>query len=308
MTYNEYISSLLTQILIAIWFLTIITNSLINLSSPIGAFILINQFQLLFLIIVSGAFLSNGVFYLIVGMNIVLFNFEFIKIEHIENIKDIYYDLSFDQPNSHLSDIGIPSGSTYVNNIKLVIFILLAILAHLFFIMIFRWFKWTDRYRIWIRVYNLLFTFFTFSIYIRMIIEAYFMMLLSSFSEVYEHDLSSVSRTTSFYINIAILISLLIVLGIWISQILKAHPTLNLQKQKYFVEFFNGIRNTTYSRINSVLFLIQRILGWSVVIFLVDSSLVIKLSIITVIQVLYLTYLLIVRPYEERKDLFSWIY
>ena len=170
--------------------------------------------------------------------------------------------------------------------------------------MVFRWFKWTDKYRIWIRVYNLLFTFFTFSIYIRLIVEAYFMMLVSSFSEVYEHDLSSGSRTASFYINIAILISLLIVLGIWISQILKAHPTLNPQKQKYFVEFFNGIRNTTYSRINSVLFLIQRILGWSVVIFLVDSSLVIKLSIITVIQVLYLTYLLIVRPYKERKDLF----
>ena len=137
-----------------------------------------------------------------------------------------------------------------------------------------------------------------------MIIEAYFMMLLSSFSEVYEHDLSSVSRTASFYINIAILISLLIVLGIWIGQILKAHPTLNPQKQKYFVEFFNGIRNTTYSRINSVLFLIQRILGWSVVIFLVDSNLVIKLSIITFVQVLYLTYLLIIKPYEERKDLF----
>ena len=90
-TYSEYISSLLTQILIAISFLTIITNSLINLSSPIGAFILFNQFQLLFLIIVSGTFLSNGVFYLIVGMNIVLFNFEFIKIEHIENIKNFFW-------------------------------------------------------------------------------------------------------------------------------------------------------------------------------------------------------------------------
>ena len=49
------------------------------MSSPIGIFSLINQFQLLFLLPVSGVYLSYGVLNLIIGMKITLLFLSFFK-------------------------------------------------------------------------------------------------------------------------------------------------------------------------------------------------------------------------------------
>ena len=57
--------------------------SLLSMSSPLGIFSMINQFQSLYILIVSGAYISDGVFNLITGMSIALFDFSFIKIEKI---------------------------------------------------------------------------------------------------------------------------------------------------------------------------------------------------------------------------------
>ena len=241
-------------------------------------------------------------------MNFTLFNFDFIKIEQIDNIKHFYNDLAFSQPNSYLNDIGIPSGSTYINLSKLLLSILWIAFTHGLFLIIFNYYKCKNRNRVCIWIYNTMFSIYSFSIYIRLIIEAYLMMLLSCFSEIYELNNSNKITMASFYINIVILVIVTAVLVIWIWQISKAHPTYNPIKQKYFVEFFGGLRNTTYSRIISAVFLVQRILSWIVVIFLANFNLTIKLSILTIIQASHLMYLLIVRPYEDRKDfLLEWI-
>ena len=241
-------------------------------------------------------------------MSFTLFNFDFIKIEQIDNIKDFYNDLAFSQPNSYLNDIGIASGSTYINLSKLLFFILWIAFTHGLFVLIFNYYKCKDRNRVCKGIYNTMFSIYSFSIYIRLIIEAYLMILLSWFSEIYELDTSNTINIVSFYTNIVILIIVISLLIIWIWQIFKAHPTHNPRKQTYFVEFFGGLRDTTYSRIISAVFLVQRILSWIVVIFLVNFNLTIKLSILTVIQASHLMYLLIVRPYEDRKDfLLEWI-
>ena len=57
-------------------------TSLLTMSSPIGIFSMINQYQLLFLLLICGVYLSNGVKSLIIGMEISLINFEFIKLEN----------------------------------------------------------------------------------------------------------------------------------------------------------------------------------------------------------------------------------
>ena len=98
------------------------------MSSPTGIFTIINQFQLLFLVVVSGAYLSEGVLELIIGMKIVLLNFNFTFIEGIRLIENKMYSfMSFDQPNEHLYDIGIIYGSTFLNISKLIIGIVFTI-------------------------------------------------------------------------------------------------------------------------------------------------------------------------------------
>ena len=60
---------------------------------------MINQFQLLFLLIVSGSYLSDGVFNLITGLSFTLFDFNFIKIEEINTFSQVYSYFSFQQTN-----------------------------------------------------------------------------------------------------------------------------------------------------------------------------------------------------------------
>ena len=81
--------------------------SLLNTSSPLGFFSMLNQFQLLYILLVSGAYISDGVFNLITGMSFALFNFNFINIKEINAFNFIYLWLSFEQTNVNLNKIGL---------------------------------------------------------------------------------------------------------------------------------------------------------------------------------------------------------
>ena len=112
-TYSIFISSteaiLAKGIQIVAWVVVAISGitSLLTISSPNVIYSIISQFQLLFIIVVSGTYLSNGLLNLIIGMNAALLNFNFIEIEKINFIKDAYNAISFDQTNQLLYDIGI---------------------------------------------------------------------------------------------------------------------------------------------------------------------------------------------------------
>ena len=90
--------------------------SLITMSSPIGIFSMINQFQLLLLLLVTGTFVSIGVFNMITGMKITMLNLNFINLEYFSIFKSIYGYLSIDQSNDNLSKIGIVH-STFDNGL-----------------------------------------------------------------------------------------------------------------------------------------------------------------------------------------------
>ena len=57
------------------------STSLMSMSSPVGVFAMINQFQMLLLVVISGVYLSDGVKATITGMGFAMFNFDFIKFE-----------------------------------------------------------------------------------------------------------------------------------------------------------------------------------------------------------------------------------
>ena len=93
---------------------------------------------------------------------------------------------------------------------------------------------------------------------------------------------------------------------IW--QVKKAHPIINPLKQFYLTEFFSELKHSSLSRLNPIVFLGQRIASWTLVIFLADVNLTVKLSILTAIQFIHLAYLLAVRPFEKVKNLiYEWI-
>ena len=81
--------------------------SLLTKSAPLGVFSMLNQFQLLYILLVSGVYVSDGAFNLIIGMSFALFDFNFINIKEIKALSFIYSYLSFQQANASLNKIGL---------------------------------------------------------------------------------------------------------------------------------------------------------------------------------------------------------
>ena len=105
--------------------------SLMNMSSPIGVWSIVNQFQMLMLMILTGAFIPETVRQYLAGMDFVSFNFDFIPFIEVPLISDLYLWMKFDQTNDDLEDIGLDDGSTVVNNISFLVILLIFITIHL---------------------------------------------------------------------------------------------------------------------------------------------------------------------------------
>ena len=105
--------------------------SLMNMSSPIGVWSIINQFQMLMLLILTDAFIPETVRQYLSGMDFVSLNFDFIPFIKVPLISELYLWMKFEQNNDNLEDIGVDDGSTVVNNISFLVILLIFVTLHL---------------------------------------------------------------------------------------------------------------------------------------------------------------------------------
>ena len=143
----------------------------------------------------------------------------------------------------------------------------------------------------------------TFGWYIRFILEIYVFLLLASISEVYMFLNSSTARRIS--LSIACLIIAFcagfVCLSVW--QYFKSLKDVDLESMFYFTEFFSGIKATGKARVFSMIFLLRRIVFcWIVLLLHKSISLTLLNSIFVLIQLCYLSFCIIVRPFAEVKD------
>ena len=122
---------LITYIVLALYIVIAILISIINKRSPVAMWFLINQFQLLMLLLLTGTYMPKTVRQYLSNMDIVLFNLDFIPISRLPLISNLYDYMRFEQNNENMSDFGIDYGSTLVNNISFLFFMLLFIIAYL---------------------------------------------------------------------------------------------------------------------------------------------------------------------------------
>ena len=105
--------------------------SLMNMSSPIGVWSIVNQFQMFMLLLLTGAFIPETVRQYLSGMDFVSLNFDFIPFIEVPLISDLYIWMKFEQTNDDLGDVGLDDGSTVVNNISFLVILVLFITLHL---------------------------------------------------------------------------------------------------------------------------------------------------------------------------------
>jgi hypothetical protein len=97
-----------------------IGTSILTKSSPQAAYAMINQIQLLMLIPLLGAYLDPDIFKFIQGMNFAILSANILPSEGIGSTSIIKDILDYPQPNDYLSELGMKSGSAFLNQIQLI--------------------------------------------------------------------------------------------------------------------------------------------------------------------------------------------
>ena len=119
-----------TQVMIGITMSFATAVSIINMRSIIGIWSILHLFQMLMLLILTGAFIPKTVKQYLSGMHFVLLNFDFIPFIDVPFISDLYLWMKFDQSNDRLKEVGLHDGSATVNNISFLVIILIFVIFH----------------------------------------------------------------------------------------------------------------------------------------------------------------------------------
>ena len=284
------------------------TLSAFTNSSLASLWSMINQLQLFLLLLLTGVYFPKDVIDVIIGSKFALFTLNLIPFSSFSFSTNIINKIYLSQSFSMLERIGFDSGSSFVNNYGMIFSFVLCLIFHLFVFIIIKllakkniWKGWTKTHKtfswIFIKIYNFL----TFGYYIRVILESFQYLLISSISEIDGTQLASTSDIISFIVAVVIiLIWFLFLIFSWIL----AHRTKQIigEERDKFGQFFEGIKNNKISKYYVSFLLARRFIFVTALITLGLKSSTITLSIWSGVQVLYLGSLIFLRPFYELKD------
>ena len=83
----------------------------------------------------TGKYLPPKIINFILGMNFSLFSFDFMSLKDIPYYLDIEKFSDFPQEDEYLSEIGLISGSSFINNLRLLITFTIILATQLFTIL-----------------------------------------------------------------------------------------------------------------------------------------------------------------------------
>jgi hypothetical protein len=239
-----------TQVAIGTGVLAGVTSALIGASSSQGAWSSINQFQLYLYIPLIGAFIHEDLLMFLEGFSFALFNFAFVPLTKIPGLSSILNLLSSELNEGYVNNIGIEYESTTKNIASLLAISAFLLSLHLSLVLpLFiksKKYDQTHKFRIYSEK---LFFLFTFNIYVRMFLESYIVISLSTLFQIWDND----HIEGPLILTVAILCGLSHLLLTYYSF---THPNL---EEKYFKEFFGGIKPNMGSKLYFSVFISRRL-------------------------------------------------
>ncbi|CAI2381048.1 unnamed protein product [Moneuplotes crassus] len=276
-------------------------SSALSFSSISSIMSIINTMQLVILLPMIPDYFSEKVQDLLNGMEFTMLSFDFIRARDIPFVNAIKKWVSYSQSNEYLNSLGLRSGSSVVNYLSLMATIILVGLAH---ICIFLCRKCVDdhKHKRCGKLLDTLFQFFTFNIYIRIFIQAFLFTNLSIFSELYAVNLKTTVTKVSFGLCImfALCTSVLFILSFIVYA--SSFPQINYEKYQICIEYFNGVKLGKFSKLYSSIFMLLRLVLCSIIIFGRSRESFQRAISFSLVNILYGSYLLIVRPFEKSQD------
>ena len=112
----------------------------------------------------------------------------------------------------------------------------------------------------------------TFNIYMRLLLESYQYLTISSVSEINQIDLNTNSKIVSFIISIVFLLLLLLFITFIFYQNCMITKSTTRNTRKWFIELFVGLRDKRVARAYVLLLTIRRVILVSILLlYLFDS-------------------------------------
>ena len=283
------------------WIILEALIAVLSLSSPQGLWAVFNHYQLLMLLLLTGAFFPKEIANFFAGIKQVSFNFSFLPNSNYDSSSIIDNWFNFDINNNYLEIIGMNSGSTIVNLRKLVSVIISTIILQLIFCIFYRLtLSWRSKSKKLTVIMNAGIKFFTIWIYLRLFLQSNQFILICSVYEVNLFKFNSAGRAISFSVAIAMFLFSIkaIILSILKVYHVKGKETLDQQHNKIFQELFSGLKETKAAKYLNTMLMMRRFVFVSFLIFWSSMDLKYKVGILDILQIAWIAYLIIVRPFS----------
>ena len=279
-------------------------SSVLTLSSPQSMWTVVNQFQTLTFLLLTHAYFPEETTSGFSGLGKYLnFSFDFIPYSSLSFVNIIMNFFNLPVDGDLMKKVGLKSGSTFLNNISLIINILFAIFLHLLFLAVRRILnaRWSSRP--WIKlVIDKIYKLFTLWLYLRLIMQAYQFLLICSVDEIHLFRTSTSSEISSLVIAILVFVFWVMFAKFVLVLTFKQIYLSPNESKSYFEEIFNGTKDTKFSKYYSFMFIMRKALIIMFMLFLPSLNIIIKVGFFVLVQSFYYLYLVSVRPLETVKD------
>jgi len=279
--------------------------SALNLSAPTGLWQSVNLMQMFLLILLLKIYIPLEIRSYITANGFVSLAFEYPYVHKIGFLQAMIDYFDFLQSDERLVDMDVKYESTFNNTLTLFITLVLVMFFHLMVSPFARCtpdkseHKWKYYSKI---IFKKIFDLFTFTVYIRLILQAFQPFILSSVSEIYEQNWSNGQRIFSYVFAIWI-IFLCIGFVCFAAVVAIKKTTQNEDNKKGKLdEFFNGLKQKRSARMYSVLQMVRRFMFITWLLCFKWVQVIVVVCIFAIIQLFYTCLLLYIRYFEKIKD------
>ena len=295
---NTYISLLVVSVSV------VVVLNVFSFTSTAALWSMINQVQLLFLLLLTQGFIPDAVQTVISGPDFAVNPFESISFLKTKNYGTWTDKFNFDLNNSSLGFFNIESISTFYNMISFFTTLAYAACVHLFFYLLRKIVsKWTSDGK-WAkllkRIINKAIEIMTLGYYIRLLMEMNEYIVLSAINEVYVFNTGQSLQVISAVFALLVMIGSVILIVLLLALSLSSYEIIEEEHNK-LEELFEGMKIKKKFRIFSWIIMIRR---FFFILFLVTLESIPSrglIGLLVPLEISYIVYLVIFRPYQEIK-------
>jgi hypothetical protein len=265
-----------------------------------GIWTIVEQIQLIILVISKEVFIPVDVDYYLKGNIELLFNFASIPVLEVPFFAEVSEWLDLEQNVSAASELELESRSTLKNHFTMIMIILLVSLCYLITKLTHncsgnRLSSFFGKFRA-----KILF-FIGFVFYVRILLEGFLSLTLSSVAEIYQFKGESYQEIASFALSIAFLL-------IWVALLLVSifysckFRNQTLPSKFRFMELFTGLRKSKWAHFYTPFSLSRRFLFVLIIVLSNNDNRESIFAPLILIQIIFWMYVIVIRPFETTGD------